>query len=156
MIHVKLRDSRGPCRDYVGILIFFVKNYVIHVKLRDSRKTTWFIKNSLITFSLNEIAPIFGYIFIAVGMNTIDIHEKHDLNWEITYYILVPTWCVLYRFNSFSPGQKAIHVGITRGFMKAPGFRPSPEWALMFVFYVHLARSTIQTRPPVPDEILNF
>ena len=31
------------------------------------------------------------------------------------------------RFNSFSPGQKAIHVGITRGFMKAPGFRPSHE-----------------------------
>ena len=30
------------------------------------------------------------------------------------------------RFNSFSPGQKAIHVGITRGFMKTPGFRPSP------------------------------
>jgi hypothetical protein len=29
------------------------------------------------------------------------------------------------RFNSFSPGQKAIHVGITLGFMKAPGFRPS-------------------------------
>ncbi len=53
MIHGKLRDSRGPCRDYVGILIYFVKNYVIHgiliyfvknyvihVKLRDSRKTT--------------------------------------------------------------------------------------------------------------------
>jgi hypothetical protein len=30
------------------------------------------------------------------------------------------------RFNSFSPGQKAIHVGIYRGFMKTPGFRPSP------------------------------
>jgi len=35
VIHGKLRDSRGPCRDYVGIL-FFVKNYVIHEKLRDS------------------------------------------------------------------------------------------------------------------------
>ena len=34
--------------------------------------------------------------------------------------------CFMCRFNSFSPGQKAIHVGITRGFMKAPGFRPSP------------------------------
>ena len=33
--------------------------------------------------------------------------------------------CFMFRFNSFSPGQKAIHVGITRGFMKAPGFRPS-------------------------------
>ena len=26
MIHGKLRDSWGPCRDYVGIIIFFVKN----------------------------------------------------------------------------------------------------------------------------------
>ena len=40
VIHGKLLDSRGPWRDYVGILIVFVKNYVIHVKLRDSRKTT--------------------------------------------------------------------------------------------------------------------
>jgi len=30
VIHEKLLDSRGPCRDYVGILIFFVKNYMIH------------------------------------------------------------------------------------------------------------------------------
>jgi len=30
VIHGKLRDSLGPCRDYVGIIIFFVKNYVIH------------------------------------------------------------------------------------------------------------------------------
>jgi hypothetical protein len=43
MIHWKLRDSRGPCRDNLGITIFlwkttwFTKNYVIHVKLRDSR-----------------------------------------------------------------------------------------------------------------------
>jgi hypothetical protein len=36
VIHGKLRDSRGPCSEYVGILIFFVKNYVVHVK----RKTT--------------------------------------------------------------------------------------------------------------------
>jgi hypothetical protein len=36
VIHGKLRDSRGPCRDYVGILICFVKNYVIHEKLRES------------------------------------------------------------------------------------------------------------------------
>ncbi len=40
VIHRKLRDSQGPCRDYVGIFIFCVKNYVIHEKLRDSRKTT--------------------------------------------------------------------------------------------------------------------
>jgi len=53
---------------------------MIHVKLRDSRKTTWFIKNSLFTFSLKEISPIFGYISYS---NTIDIHEKHDLSWEI-------------------------------------------------------------------------
>jgi hypothetical protein len=38
--HGKLRDSRGPCRDYKGIGIVLEKNYVIHVKLRDSRKTT--------------------------------------------------------------------------------------------------------------------
>ncbi len=31
------------------------------------------------------------------------------------------------RFNCFSPGQKAIHVGITRRFMKAPDFCPSPR-----------------------------
>jgi hypothetical protein len=63
VIQIKIHDSRGPCRDYIGILIFCVKNYVIHVKIRDSRKTTWFIKKSLITFSLKEIAPKFGYIF---------------------------------------------------------------------------------------------
>ena len=82
MIHVKLRNSHGPCRDYVGIFIVFVKNYVIHVNLCDSRKTTWFIKNLLITFLLKEISPIFG-TFPTVGINTINIHEKHDLNWEI-------------------------------------------------------------------------
>ena len=37
----------------------------------------------------------------------------------------------MYRFNSFSPGQKAIHVGITRGFMKAPGFHPSLTWSML-------------------------
>ena len=36
MIHGKLCDSRGACREYVGILIYFVKNYVIHEKLRES------------------------------------------------------------------------------------------------------------------------
>jgi len=35
VIHGKLRDSRGPCRDYVGIFIFCVKNYVNHEKLAD-------------------------------------------------------------------------------------------------------------------------
>ena len=63
MIHGKLRDSRGPCRDYVGILIFFVKNYVIHVKLRDSRKVIHVKlrdsrKNSLMTFSLRNRADL--------------------------------------------------------------------------------------------------
>ena len=38
------------------------------------------------------------------------------------------------KFNSFSPGQKAIHVGITRGFMKTPGFRPSPAPPLIVHF----------------------
>ncbi len=35
--------------------------------------------------------------------------------------------CFMCRFNSFSPGQKAIHVGITGGLMKTLGFRPSPD-----------------------------
>ena len=36
VIHEKLGDSYGPCRDYVGILIVLVKNLVIHEKLGDS------------------------------------------------------------------------------------------------------------------------
>ena len=94
MIHGKLRDSRGPCRDHVGILICFVKNYVIHVKLRDSRKTTWFIKNSLITFSLKEIAPIFWYILYSRNWYYWYSWETRP-KWEIIDYILVPTLCVL-------------------------------------------------------------
>jgi hypothetical protein len=39
MTHGKLCDSQGPCRAYVGTIIFFVKIYVIHKKLRDSLKT---------------------------------------------------------------------------------------------------------------------
>ncbi len=38
VINGKLRDSRGPCRDYVGTFIFCEK-------LRDSLKTMWFMKN---------------------------------------------------------------------------------------------------------------
>jgi len=53
----------GPVEPTKESLFIFVKNYVIHEKLRDSWKTTWVMKNSLITFSLKEIAPIFGYIF---------------------------------------------------------------------------------------------
>jgi hypothetical protein len=52
----------APGRDYVGIIIFCVKNYVIHKKLRVSRKTMSFTKNSLMTFSLKEIVPTFVYI----------------------------------------------------------------------------------------------
>jgi hypothetical protein len=37
------------------------------------------MKNSLMTFSLKEIAPTFG-TFSLLGLDTIDIHEKHDLN----------------------------------------------------------------------------
>jgi hypothetical protein len=62
MIHGKLRDSRGPCRGHVGIIIFCVKNYVIHKKLHDSWKTTWFTKKLLMTFLLKEIVPTFVYI----------------------------------------------------------------------------------------------
>ena len=49
---------------------------MIHVKLRDSLKTRWLLsrwkksRRSLVTFP-------------TVGINTIDIHEKHDLSWEI-------------------------------------------------------------------------
>jgi len=56
------------------------------------------MKNSLMTFSLKEIAPTFRGPFSTVGINTFDIHEKHDLNREIRK---------------------------TRGFMKTQGFRPS-------------------------------
>ncbi len=98
MNHVKLRESRGPCRDYVGISILFVKNYDSRKTLRDSCKTTWFIKNSLITFSLKEIVPIFGYIF-------------YNRNW--------------YYRHSWETRPKLRNSGKTRGFMKTPGFRPS-------------------------------
>ena len=37
------------------------------------------MKNSLMPFSLKEITLTFGNIFI-LGIDTIDIHEKHDLN----------------------------------------------------------------------------
>ncbi len=71
---------------------------MIHVKLRDSRKTMWFIKNSLITFSLKEIAPIFGKIVYSIVINTIDIQEKHDLNWEINNKL---KYLVLFRFTEY-------------------------------------------------------
>ncbi len=123
MIHVKLRDWRDPCRDYVGILIFFVKNYVIHVKLRDSRKTAWFIKNSLMTFSLKEIAPIFGYIFYSRNL-----YYRHS--WETRpklrnhHYYGSNVVCFICRFNSFSPGQKAILVGDNSGIHERLMFPP--------------------------------
>jgi hypothetical protein len=124
VIHVKLRDSRGPCRDYVGILICFVKNNVIHVKLRDSRKTTWFIKNSLIT-SCWKKSPRSFVTFSSVGIDTIDIHEKHDLNWEIIDYNNVPTLCFLCVDSILSLQARKQYLWVTRGFMKTPGFRPS-------------------------------
>jgi hypothetical protein len=37
------------------------------------------MKNSLMTFSLKEIAPHL-VTFSLLGIDTIDIHEKHDLN----------------------------------------------------------------------------
>ncbi len=52
------------------------------------------MKNSLMTFSLKGPSVTFS----TVGINTFDIHEKHDLNREIRK---------------------------TRGFMKTQGFRPS-------------------------------
>jgi hypothetical protein len=36
VIHEKLGDSYGPCKGYVGILIFLVKHSVIHEALGDS------------------------------------------------------------------------------------------------------------------------
>jgi hypothetical protein len=130
VIHVKLRDSRGPCRDYVGILICFVKNNVIHVKLRDSRKTTWFIKNSLIT-SCWKKSPRSFVTFSSVGIDTIDIHEKHDLNWEIIDYNNVPTLCFLCVDSILSLQARKQYLWVTRGFMKTPGFRfPPLSWRI--------------------------
>jgi hypothetical protein len=40
------------------------------------------------------------------------------------------------RFNSFSPGQKAIHVGITWGFMKTPGFRPPLSYQIAAIRHI--------------------
>ena len=48
VIHRKLRDSWGPCRDYVGIIISFFE------ELRDSQKTTWFTKNYVIHEKLTD------------------------------------------------------------------------------------------------------
>ncbi len=47
---------------------------------------------------------LFQVTFSTVGINTLDIHEKHDLNREIRK---------------------------TRGFMKTQGFRPSPTMSAM-------------------------
>jgi len=82
-----------PCRDYVGIFIFFVKNYVIHEKLRDSWKTTWFMKNYVIHEKLRDSWKTTWIMknSSTVGIDTVYIYEKHDLNWEITYYYKVPT-----------------------------------------------------------------
>ena len=169
--HGKRRESRkttwitenyvihvGPVGDYEGIGIVLEKNYVIHVKLRDSRKTTWFIKNSLITFSLKDIAPIFGYIFYSRNWyfwHSWEARPKLRNNWlELGSNVV----CFMCRFNSFSPGQKAIHVGITLVFMKTPGFRPSPtklqqSWVIrMGQLLTRIKMTWIRRRTNVSDD----
>jgi hypothetical protein len=104
VIHGKLRDSRGPCRDYVGILICFVKNYVVHEKPRESWKTRWWLsrwkksRRPLVTFSSHRN----WYC-----RHSWETQPKLRNNWLSLCSNVV---CFMCRFNSFSPGQKAIHV----------------------------------------------
>ena len=142
VIHVQLRDSRkttwftynyvihaAPVETTVGILIVLVKNYMTHVKRRDSRRTTWFTSNDVIHVKLRDsrLAEIF-----LVEKNYADLWWR----WELilskkTLPKLRNSWlwlgsnavCFLCRFNSFSPGQIAIHVG-NSGIHENPRFLP--------------------------------
>jgi hypothetical protein len=55
----KQKYEWGLCRDYVGIVIFFVE------KIKNEWKNKKWMKNSIMTFSLKEIAPTFGYVVIS-------------------------------------------------------------------------------------------
>ncbi len=59
LIHQNLVESTVCCRDHVEMHVYFVKNLLIHQNFFDSSKTRWFIKTSLMTFSLKDIVPTF-------------------------------------------------------------------------------------------------
>ncbi len=93
VIHVGPVETTWESLFFLWKTTWFIKNYVIHEKLRESWKNCWWL--SRWKKSRRPSGP-----FSTVGINTFDIHEKHDLNREIRK---------------------------TRGFMKTQGFRPSPE-----------------------------
>jgi hypothetical protein len=74
---------------------------------------------------------------------------KHNLNLEIIDYNKVSTWCVLCVDSILSlQARKQNHVGITWGFMKAPGFRPSPRGGCPeAIFFEHKNTKTHLSRP---------
>ncbi len=61
----------------------------------------YFIRKLKTAISKMRLYKFNGVALFSHPLETIDIHETHDLNWEI--------------------------LGKTRGFMKTPGFRPSPS-----------------------------
>jgi hypothetical protein len=69
MIPQKLNDSRCPCRDYVGILIFIVKNSRIPQKLIDSSKN---VDDFLVE---RNRANLWLHIH-HIGINMVNFHEK--------------------------------------------------------------------------------
>jgi hypothetical protein len=91
VIHGKLLDSWGSCRDYVGIHIFVCE------KIHDSWKTTWFMKNYM---NHGQLADGFlverncANLWLHcqnIGIHTVKNYEKHCLNWEINDYYEVPS-----------------------------------------------------------------
>jgi hypothetical protein len=80
MIHGKLRDPQGPCRDYVGIIIFCVTNYVTHKKLRDSRKNYVIHVKLADDFLIERNCANLWLHCHHVGIDIDNIHEKHCLN----------------------------------------------------------------------------
>jgi hypothetical protein len=77
-----IRDSRGPCRDYVGIIIVFVKNYVIHKKLRDSQKNYMIHEKLADDFLVERNRANLCLHSHYIGIYIEDINEKPCLNWE--------------------------------------------------------------------------
>ncbi len=107
MIPQKLNDSHCPCRDYVGIIIFFAKNSRIPQKLIDSSKTGWWLSRCK---KLHQ--PLVTYS--DVGINTADSHEKQ---WDIreTY------WLHLKKKQLFLPRLESNLPGGTVGYPAQPG-----------------------------------
>ena len=116
---------------------------MIHVERRDSRRTTWFTSNYD-----SRLADIF-----LVEKNYADLWWR----WELillkkTLPKLRNSWlslgsnavCFLCRFNSFSPGQIAIHVG-NSGIHENPRFPPL-SMRTKFVEYSEGRKSLRKTR----------